>query len=307
MKAFVLPHAGSESVKAAEVPQPTPSGDELLVQVHAIGVGIHDSYFLPSDADYPYPIGIEAAGVVHSVGASVSGFAPGDRIAFVSSMQPKGGTWAEYVAVKANSLIIPLPGGFDFVKAATLPVAGNTILKAFRSLDTPAPESTLFIAGGSGAIGTLAIQLARRAGWRVAASASPSNHEFMRSLGAECVVDYNDERWPEQVREWAAGGVTAAIAIPPGTAAPSLAVVHDGGQLIAISGDDITTERGVRYGGVPYQFDVRDELAQLMTDVARGDLHLEIENVYPFENALDALAKVQTRRARGKSVIQLIS
>lgn len=87
-------------------------------------------------------------------------------------MQPKRGTWAEYVAVNAGSLTIPIPSGLGFVEAAAIPVAGNTVLKALRALAAAPIGGTLFIAGGSGAIGTFAIQLARKRGWRVAASAS---------------------------------------------------------------------------------------------------------------------------------------
>ena len=305
MKAFVIPQAGEVTVEAAVMPRPRIDDDELLVRVKAVGVGIHDTYFLPADASYPYPIGIEAAGVVQEVGSAVSGHRPGDGIAFVRSLQPKGGTWAEFVAVKASSLIMEVPADLDFVTAAALPVAGNTILRAFHALaDLPA-GATLFIAGASGAIGTLAIQLASRRGLRVAASASTANHDYMISLGAEKVVDYRDMGWQNQVREWMPGGVDAAIAVQPGTSATSMSVVRDGGQLVTISGDQVLSERGVRMVGIPYHVDVRKELAQLIAEAASGVIHVELERVYPFDEALSALAKVRTRSARGKSVLSL--
>lgn len=305
MRAFVIPQAGAHTVELAEVPVPKIDDDELLVRVHAVGVGIHDSYFLPGDAKYPYPIGIEAAGVIEQTGSDVSDYQTGDRVAFVSSMQPKGGTWAEFVAVNAGSLIIPIPDGLDFLEAAAVPVAGNTILRAFRALTGMPAGGTLFIAGGSGAIGTLAIQIARRRGWRVGASASESNHAYMLSLGAEKAVDYHDPNWTKQVLQWMPGGVDAVVAVQPGTSSDSLPVVKDAGSLITISGDALVTERDVHMDGIPYQVDIRDELVQLMTDVAERELRVEIERVYPFDEALAALAKVQTRRARGKLVLQL--
>lgn len=305
MKAFVIPRPGAHTVELAEVPVPKIDDDELLVRVHAVGVGIHDSYFLPGDAKYPYPIGIEAAGVIEHTGSDVSGYQPGGRIAFVSSMQPKGGTWAEFVAINAGSLIIPIPDGLDFLEAAAVPVAGNTILRAFHALTVMPAGGTLFIAGGSGAIGTLAIQIARRRGWRVGASASESNHAYMLSLGAEKAVDYHNPNWTEQVLQWTPGGVDAVVAVQPGTSSDSLPVVKDAGSLITISGDALVPERGVHMGGIPYQVDIRDELVQLMPDIAEGELRVELERVYPFEQALAALAKVQTRRARGKLVLRL--
>ena len=302
---WVGAYAGTNTVEPAEVPRPRIADDELLVQVRAVGVGIHDSYFLPQDARYPYAIGIEAAGVIEEIGRSVTDYRPGDRIAFVSSMQPKGGTWAEFVAVSIRSLIIPIPYSVDFVKAAAIPVAGNTALRALRALNAVPSGGSVFVAGGSGAIGTLGIQLARQRSWRVGASASEANHDYMRSLGAEAVVDYHDLHWTNQVREWMPGGVDAAMAVQPGTSIDSLRVVKDGGQLVSISGDTPATERGIRVEMIPYQADVRGELVELMLDVAAGKMHVEIEQVYPFEDALAALAKVQTRRARGKSVLRM--
>ncbi len=305
MKAFIIPHLGEQAVELADVPVPQIDAGEMLIAVRAVGVGIHDSSFLPADACYPYPIGIEAAGVIREVGSTVSGRMAGDRVTFVSSMQPKGGTWAEFVAVTAESLIIPIPAGMDFVEAAAVPVAGNTVLKAFHALPAASTGGSIFIAGGSGAIGTLAIQIARRRGWRIAASASEGNHDYMRWLGAEHTVDYHDPNWREQVLKWRPNGVDAAMAIQPGTSAESLPVVKDGGSLISISGDALISHRGIHMTGIPYQIDVRDEMENLLAAIVAGDMHLELEHVYPFAEALAALAKVQTRRARGKIVLRL--
>lgn len=305
MKAFVIPQLGAHGVELTEVPVPQIDDEELLVRVRAVGVGIHDSYFLPANARYPYPIGIEAAGVIEQIGNGISGYQPGDRVAFVSSMQPKGGTWAQFVAVNAGSLIIPIPDGLDFPEAASVPVAGNTILRAFRALESMPPRATLFIAGASGAIGTLAIQLARRRGWRVVASASEPNHAYLLSLGAEKAVDYHDPKWAEQVLQWMPDGVDAVVAVQPGTSIQSMPVLKDAGALVTISGDAPISERGIRMSEVPYRTDVRDELVQLMNDIAEGELRVVLQRVYPFEQGLAALAKVQTRRARGKHVLRL--
>ncbi|GAA4368513.1 NADP-dependent oxidoreductase [Paeniglutamicibacter cryotolerans] len=305
MKAFVIPRQGAAVVERVDVPIPHPGEDELLVCIRAVGVGIHDSSFLPADAAYPFPIGIEASGVVEAVGDAVRGRRPGERIAFVSALQPKGGTWAQYCVLKADSLIIDVPEALDFHRAAALPVAGNTSLRALRALGPAPAGGTLFIAGGSGAIGTLAIQLAVRRGWRVAASASEANHAYLGSLGAEKVVDYRDGLWREQVIDWKPGGVDAVLAVQPGTSAQSLGVVMDGGTLISISGDGPEPERGIRLLVVPHLLDVADELARLFEQVDAGGIHLEIERVYPFDEALAALAKVRTRRAGGKVVLAL--
>ncbi len=305
MKAFAIPQRDGLTVELAEVPMPQINVDEILVRVHAVGVGIHDSYFLPSDAKYPFPIGVEAAGVVEEIGSEVSDHVPGDRVAFVSSMQPKGGTWAQFAAVKSGSLIIPMPAGMDFIEAAAVPVAGNTALRALHVLEPAPARGSLFIAGGSGAIGTLAIQLACERGWRVIASASTPNHEYMRSLGATEVVDYRDPDWTVQVLRWSNGGVDAVIAVQPGTSSDCLKVAKDGGSLITISGDDVPSERGILIQTVPYQTDVTAELTRLMGAIADQEMRVEIEHVYPFDEALTALARVQTRHVRGKLVLRV--
>ena len=303
MKAWVKQSPSADTIELTDVPVPSIDDDELLVRVRAIGVGIHDSYFLPTDVSYPFPIGIEAAGVVELVGDAVSGYSRGDRIAFVSAMQPKGGTWAGYAAVKSSSLIVPIPSALGFTEAAALPVAGSTILRAMYPLAIPSGGS-LFVAGASGAIGTLAIQLAHRKGWQVAASASRKNHGYMLSLGAAKVVDYNDADWPEQIRQWMPGGVDAAIAVQPGTSSGCVEVVRDGGQVVTVSGDQAAPKGRVRVEMIPYEVDVLGELKALAADVADGRVRLALET-HPFEEGLVALQNVQSRHARGKTVLTL--
>jgi NADPH:quinone reductase-like Zn-dependent oxidoreductase len=304
MQAFVKRSGEMDSVAIQDVPVPDVGEHELLVRVQAIGVGIHDGYFHPPIGESPFVIGIEAAGIVEKVGGKVSDYSAGDRIAFVSAMQPKGGTWAEYAVVADDAAIVRLPDGMAFTQAAAIPVAGSTILRAFHALDLQ-PGEAVFIAGASGAIGTLAIQLAAARGCEVVASASQKNHDYMRNLGARQTVDYHDPDWPEQVRQWFPAGVDAAIAIQPGTAAPSMTVVRDGGRVVPISHDQYETERGISRVEPPYLQDVQAELADLMDRVAAGEVRMPIETVYPFRQGLEALQKASTRHARGKSVLVL--
>lgn len=304
MKAFVKRSAATDDIALEEVNIPSIHEDELLVRVKAVGVGIHDSYFLPKEMDYPYPIGIEAAGIVEDTGSLVTRFKKGDRIAFVSMMQPKGGTWAEFAVVQQDSLILPIPENMDFVEAAAVPVAGNTVLRALTALHLNAGDS-VFIAGASGAIGTFAIQFVKARGWNVAGSASPKNHDYMKSLGAETTVDYNDPNWADQIREWRPDGADAAIAIQPGTGTDSMRIVKDGGTVITISGDRIEPERGIHAAFVPHKVDVHNEVEEVIQKIADGTYQLVIEQTYPFEQGLEALKKTQTRHARGKLVLTL--
>lgn len=302
MKAVVKKSGRIDDFGFMEVPVPQLSENELLVRVKAIGVGIHDGYFLPEHIQYPYPIGIEAAGTVEKTGTNVTHFHEGDRIAFVSSMQPKGGTWAEFAIVTDDSLILPIPENMTFEQAAAVPVAGNTVLKALHALDLQ-PNETLFIAGASGAIGTFAIQLAKAKGCIVAGSASPHNHGYMLSLGVQKAVDYHDDDWIEQIREWMPDGVDAAMAIQPGTGIESMKVLKDGGRVVAVSGDRLPQDSTVSVRNLAYHVDVTHELYEMMHGIVDGRFQLTIEHTYPFSEALSALQKTTTRRARGKLVV----
>ncbi|ARJ38956.1 quinone oxidoreductase [Sporosarcina ureae] len=304
MKAIVKQSAKTNDIALLEVPVPEINNDELLIEVRAIGVGIHDEYFLPQNISYPYTIGIEAAGVVQEVGSSVSSYEKGDRIAFISMLQPKGGTWAEYVAVHKDSLSFRIPENMTFEQAAAIPVAGNTALKAIEPLQLR-PGNSIFIAGASGAIGTFLIQLAKEKGYVVASSASKRNHQYMKELGADFTVDYRDANWQQQITDWMPGGVDAAIAVQPKTTTDSMKVVKDGGHVTSISGDQVPSERGVSVEIVSHQLDIRNELSRMVKRIADNDMKLVIEEVYPFAEGFEALKKTQTRHARGKLVLSM--
>lgn len=305
MPAFARTDAHSQHVERREVPVPVPGANEVLVAVEAFGVGVHDRYFLPQQARFPYVIGIEGAGRVEPGATAGNTAAPGQRVAFISSLQPQGGTWAPFAVVRRDALV-PVPPGLDSCTAAALPVAGRTALQALTDLD-PAPDSTLFIAGASGAIGTLAVQLARQRGARVAASASPGNHDYLRALGAELAVDYRAEGWQQVVFDWAGRGVDAALAIQPGTGSASIAAVRTGGQLLTVSGDaaQVVPERRISVAQMRQPQGGTQPLAALLGALAAGHIRVVVEARYPFDDALQALQKVETRHARGKVVVQI--
>lgn len=282
---------------------PTIDDNEVLVRVHAAGVGSHDRWALPANPRFPFAIGLEGAGVIVNVGSEVSDFAVGDRVMFSIMGQPKGGTWAEFAAVPAQALIA-MPDDLTFIKAAALPIAGKTALEGIKALNLPR-DGTVLIAGASGAIGTLAIQLAAMRGYRIAASASAKNHEFMRELGAELTVDYRDSEWPQQVLRWIPGGIDATLAIQPGTGTASVPAVKDGGKVVTISGDQVIPERAITVEQISHHPETQLELAQLAADVAAGRVQVVVECTYPLAEGAVALAKAETRHARGKVILTI--
>ncbi len=304
MRAIAVRGPGQQgALSLMEVPVPEVADHEVLVRVRAFGVGLHDRWFMPPNVAFPHVIGSEAAGVVKEVGSGVTAWRAGDRVMLSNGMQAKGGTWAEFTVVPAAALIM-LPEGLEFVEAAALPVAGGTALESIRSLGLERGD-VAFIAGASGAIGTLVVQLARQRGWRVAASASAENHDYLRSLGAEVAFDYQDPDWADQLLKWLPSGVDAALAIQPGTGITSLPVVKDGGRLVTVSGDQLKGERGVTVEQISHHPETRLELAELAASVAAGSIRVVLERVYPFDEAVAALEKTETRHARGKVVVRV--
>lgn len=305
MKAFVRIDSTSQEVQLMDVPIPEIHTDEVLIKVEAFGVGIHDRYFIPSDANFPYVIGSEGAGVITQTGSQLSSFKVNDRVIFTTVLQAQGGAWAEYAVAKQSSLMA-LPDDLTFQQGATVPIAGKTALESMRSLDLSKGDK-LFIAGASGAIGTIVIQLAKAIGVQVAASASAKNHDYMKALGAEKTVDYHDENWTDQVLEWSGNGVTAALAIQPGTGADSIKVVQDGGKLITVSGDNtsVTPVRDIHVAQMGHHTDTNQRVLEFIDSISKGDIKIEIEHEYSFEQALEALKKTETRHARGKLVVKI--
>lgn len=304
MKAFGKVTGMNDPITALDVAVPGIDSSEMLVKIEAIGVGVHDEYFHAPSVAYPYVIGIEAAGIVQEVGKNIKDYKIGDRIAFISRMQPKGGTWAEYAVISDQSLIIPIPDNMSFERAAAIPVACNTALKIMAGADLKSGE-TIFIAGGAGAIGSLLIQIAKKQGLTVVASASLKNHSLLKNLGADYVVDYRDHDWQSQVLNQVPSGVDAGVGIHPGTPKDVQPVIKDGGVLIAVSGDDLPVERGITLKGVFSTIDVREDLLIIMQQLIAGEIIQTIEKVYPFSEAIEALDKVKTRHNRGKLVITL--
>jgi NADPH:quinone reductase-like Zn-dependent oxidoreductase len=301
MEAFVRTSSQDQNVELMQRPVPEIAKEEVLVNVCAFGVGIHDRYFIPNDAVFPYTIGTEAAGVTVRTAGGVTQFKVGEQVMLTSVLLPKGGCWAEYVAVP-QSFLIPMPRHMEYTTAAAIPIAGKTALESMRALALDA-GATLFVAGASGAIGTLVIQLATARGIRVIGSASPKNHEYMLSLGAEKAVDYSAPNWKQQVREWTPDGVSAALAIQPGTVEDSIDVVTDGGTVVTVSGDPVPSRRNIAVFQFEHHEDTQQAVAQLASDIAEGRVQIVLEHIYPFDRAIDALRKTETRHARGKIVV----
>lgn len=305
MKAFVRTSAATQEVELHEVDIPKIQSDEVLIKVDAFGVGIHDRYFIPSQVSFPFVIGSEGTGIIIEKGREVQDFNIGDKVIFTTILQIQGGSWAEY-AIAKQAVLISLPNNLTAAQGASIPIAGKAALECMREINLNNGDS-LFIAGASGAIGTLVIQLAKEKGIRISASASTKNHDYMKSLGAEHTVDYNDPEWILKVKQWSNGGVTTALAIQSGTGSDSIKSVKDSGLLITVSGDSQTviTERNIEVRQMGHQLFTNQEMKELVNKISQEKIKVVIEKEYSFKDALEALKKTETRNARGKLVVKI--
>ncbi len=180
---------------------------------------------------------MDAAGIVEQTGSNVTEFRQGDRVVTWSAADGKTwGSYAEFIRVPARN-VAPMPRSLNFAQAAVVPVASLT---AFQSLFHSEkggliPGQKVLIHGAAGGVGSFAVQFAKSGGLLVAATCGSANVEYVRSLGAELVIDYKTEDVCQAVRDWSAGGVDVVLdAVGPATLPKALDMLRPGGRLVNI-------------------------------------------------------------------------
>ena len=206
MKAITIPEPGDASALVlAEVPEPQPAHGEVRVRVAAAGVNRADvmqrmGFYPPPPGAPEYP-GLEVSGTIDALGDAVDGWAVGDEVCALLS----GGGYAELVCVPAGQLL-PVPAGVGLEEAAALPEVVSTVWSNVFMTANLLPGQTFLVHGGSSGIGTMAIQLAREIGARVAVTAGSADKlEACRQLGAEILVNYREQDFVEELRGATAG------------------------------------------------------------------------------------------------------
>src|SRR5215212_190349 len=210
MKAIVRDTYGSPDVLQLRdiVKPPITDDEEVLVQVHAAGVG-RDVWHVMAGLPYPIRlagyglrapknplIGSDVAGVVEAVGEDVSNFRPGDEVFGIGE-----GSFAEYARARADKLA-PKPENLGFEQAAAVSVTGLTALQAVRDHGRAAPEQEVLIVGASGGVGTFAVQIAKAFGTHVTGVCSTAKAEMVRSIRADRVIDYTREDFAQSERRY---------------------------------------------------------------------------------------------------------
>jgi NADPH:quinone reductase-like Zn-dependent oxidoreductase len=311
MPAIIVPTFGDPDVlQVADRPVREPGPGEVRIAVAAAAVNPTD-LILRSGAPargpaVPMPMvpGMDAAGVVESVGPGAARLAVGDRVmAIVMPRRPEGGAYQSLLVVPEAS-VVPVPDGATLAQAATLPMNGMTAIAALDLLDLPR-GGTLLVTGGAGWLATLAMPLARERGLRVIADARPDEHEAVRAHGADEVVDRGDGL-VDRVLALAPGGVDGALdtaLIGP----PLFPAIRDGGGWAVVRGQEDATERGI----VRHPVWVRDRLEDtaglehLRELASAGTLPLTVQETFPPERAADAHRRQEAGGVRGRLVLVL--
>ena len=309
MRAAGIDAFGGE-VRLLELTAPaSPAPDEVVISVHAAGVGNWDEIVRVGDWDVggrpPLALGVEAAGVVAAVGEDVTSLAAGDEVLTHPLPLRHQGAWAEWLVAPA-ALVARKPPGVPWEAAAAFPVPALTADQALSEV-APAPAGEwVLVHGAGGATGGLAVQLAVARGATVVATAGPSSAARVRDYGARLVLDYHDPDWPARARDAspAGVGVGAAVNAAPEGAATALQVVADDGRLATITGDPPPPERGIAVVDIYVRPDGA-RLAELAAALADGILSLPVAATFPLEQAATALQDTLTGRSKGANVLAL--
>ncbi|GAA1652547.1 NADP-dependent oxidoreductase [Actinoplanes couchii] len=298
MKAIVFERfGGPEVLRLVETETPRPGPGQIRLRVRAAGVNPLDHKIRNGWLEQVFPTtfpaipGLEASGVVDEVGPAVTALLPGDEvIAFTDS-----GAYAEYALA---TVAVPKPVGLSWEAAAALPVAGETAQRVLRLLAVTTGE-TLLVHAAAGAVGGLAVQLAVALGATVIGTASPVNHDYLRSLGA-LPVEYGDGL-ADRVRALAPQGVDAVFdAAGQGALAPSIELRGGTDRIITIADPSAAAL------GVPFSSDgprTPAGLAEVATSAAEGRLRVEVAQTFALADAGKAQEQSAGGHTRGKLVL----
>ena len=308
MKAIrIHAYGGPELMQLQDAPVPACGAGDLLVRVVAAGINPID-WKLRSGAmaaqipkSFPVTLGSDAAGIVTAVGGAVTGFELGDEVFFYAEFA-RGGTYAEYVAVDASQ-VAKKPRTASFASAAALPMAGQAAWTALIETAHIERGMRVLIHGGAGALGTVAVQLAKEHGAHVTATAGGAGVALAESLGADEVIDYRTQRFEQVARD--IDIVLDTLGGP--TQEASWATLRQGGLLVATTmppPPERAAAAGVRAAFVftPPRGAV---LAQLAERVDDGRLRIVVGQEFALTDAAQAHRLGEGGKARGKMVLHV--
>src|SRR4051812_44899187 len=309
MRAVTVDHPDAPPALREDLPEPTPAENEVLVRVHASSVNPVDNSIAAGmlagmglQHDYPITLGRDYAGVVEQVGTAVSAYSPGDQVfGFLLHANPTvhAGAWAELITVTEELSSAPAPDGLDLAIAGAAPLAGIAALTAIDALAL-SDGDVLLVAGAAGGIGSLAIQLAARAGARILAPALAEDETFLRELGVSDVLP-RDGDIAQLVRDREPDGVDALLDLvnyAPGTYDAALKPDARVASPTGAAGEGPGRTNVMATPSV-------ENLQRLGALLADGTLRIPVQATYRLAQAPDALATLAGTHTQGKLAIQV--
>ncbi len=296
-------------VVSPDTPRPLAQKGQVLVQVHAASLNPFDykirrgymKDMIP--LSLPVTLGGDLAGVIVEVGEEVSNFALGDEI-FGSAIVVGGGSGslAEFAAAKAGS-IAKKPHTVDFQQAAALPLVGVSVIQALVDHARLSKGQKILIHGGSGGIGSVAIQLAKHMGAYVITTASSSHMDFVKNLGADEVIDYTSQDFSTMLKDLDVVYDTVGSE----TYTKSFAVLKKGGIIVTmVAKADSGLDKQHEVTTISQQTHVTTEKLSMLAElVDSGVIKVQIEKVFPLDEAREAYEYLETKHAKGKIVIAI--
>jgi NADPH:quinone reductase-like Zn-dependent oxidoreductase len=304
---------GPEVLIIHDLPIPKHNAQEVLIAVDTAGVGVWDlsmrdgSWAEPRD--FPLVLGSDGAGTVAAVGSRVRRFKVGDRVYSYSYDNPKGGFYAEFVAVAATK-VAPVPAGLDLLHAGAVPTIGLTALQGVDDALEIRKGENVIIHGGSGNVGMLAVQFAKLRGARVFATASGSDGiDFVRRLGADHAIDGKHDDVVTSARNFAPQGIDAVLAFVGGKELTRcLDALRKGGRLAYPNGiePEPRKRRGVKIKSYDAVAGVR-EFERLGRAIEEAQLQIPIAAVFKLDEAARAHRLLAEGHILGKVVLRVTS
>ena len=304
--AYFSEHGGPEVLQYGDLPDPVAGAGEVIVDIHAASINAADWKVRSGEsgqvAAFPYILGRDFSGLVSALGDGVDDLAIGDAVFGVCDAGQEG-AYAEKIAVKA-AIIAGKPAAIDHLAAASLALAGLTAIVSLEDTLKLQAGERILIQGGAGGVAGFAIQLAKHLGAYVITTASASNHDYLISLGADQIIDYNKADFADAVSDCDAVFETVGGDV----AARSFAVLKPGGRAAFIA------------SGATAPASPRDDVESLRPQVGRDRPHLEriVELLqagalrvpeitrYPLSQAADAHRVSEARHLRGKLVFKML-
>lgn len=315
MRAVALDQfGGPEALKIQNLPIPQIDAHEVLIRVEAAGIGAWDPYeregrfveIMGTKPAFPYVLGTDGAGTIEAVGTDVKHFKEGDRVYAGELANPKGGFYAQYVAVKADNVSL-IPGNLTIEQAAVLPTDGLTALTGLEKVLGLKSGESLMVFGASGGVGHLALQLAKRLGARVFAIASGDDGvQFVKKLGADSAVDGRSDEVLEAARKFAPNGMDAALVTAGGEQTDeALLAIRQGGRIAYPHGvmPEPAAPDGVSIEAYDGEFS-RALIDRLNALIDAGPFEVHVDRTFRLEEAGEA-HKALNEHHLGKTALSI--